>query len=447
MKNKIEKAISHYQMDGIYDGCIVGFSGGADSSALVHFLKDRCKNLLCVHINHMIRGQEADRDEEFCQGVCEKYGVGFLSFKVDIPTLARERKTGTEETAREERYRIFNEVLATHPECKCIATAHNLNDNAETIVFNLARGSGLNGICGIKPAFGKVYRPLIDVTREEIVKYCNDNEIPFVTDSTNETDEYTRNRIRHNIIPALEEINSGFLDAVSRLSNLLRQDSEYIEAQCKELIEKHSLEEKIPTEMLLSLPISLATRLLRSLCPVKLDYKSSLACLELLSQDSVGKMLSLGEGIIFKVERGYSTFVSEDELKSLGFCVPLDKEINYIEPLDIYITVNKELSGAEFTKALTLSLNESRIFGSLHVRSKRDGDTVKSGKMTKKLKRLLCDMHIPSQKRNRIPIICDEQGIVAVPHCCVRDGCKGGALIIRIYERTLTNGGLNEKEK
>ena len=135
MQKKIEQTVSKYRMDEIYDGAILGFSGGADSSALLHFLKDRTKNLLCVHINHMIRGDEADRDEEHARKICEQYGVKFLSFKLDIPKIAKESGKGLEEAARDARYEVFYSILAKSPEYKCIVTAHNSDDNLETVIL------------------------------------------------------------------------------------------------------------------------------------------------------------------------------------------------------------------------------------------------------------------------------------------------------------------------
>ena len=118
-------------MDEIYNGVILGFSGGADSSAILHYLSKHTKNILAVHINHMIRGNEALRDEFFCKTICQRYGVKFLSYRVDVPKLAKESKQGIEETARKERYKIFKKLMQEYPEYKCIVTAHNANDNAE----------------------------------------------------------------------------------------------------------------------------------------------------------------------------------------------------------------------------------------------------------------------------------------------------------------------------
>ena len=199
MENKIEKAIKQYEMSNIYEGAIIGFSGGADSSAILHYLSKKTKKLLAIHINHMIRGEEALRDEFFCKNMCKKLGVKFLSFRVDVPYLAEERKQGLEETAREERYKIFNKIISQNSDYKCIVTAHNANDNAETVIFNLSRGSGAKGIAGIKPVLNNIVRPLIYCSKQEILEYCKKNSITFVNDSTNLDTDYTRNYIKYQI--------------------------------------------------------------------------------------------------------------------------------------------------------------------------------------------------------------------------------------------------------
>ena len=167
MDAKIEYAIKAHGMDMAYSKVIIGLSGGADSSLLLHFFANRSKEVVCVHVNHMIRGAEADRDEEFCRALCEKYGVTLVVHKIDIPSLADKLGLGIEETARAERYRVFYEELDKRG-FDAILVAHNADDNLESIIFNLARGAGINGLSGIKPVNEKVLRPLIYLSKDEI---------------------------------------------------------------------------------------------------------------------------------------------------------------------------------------------------------------------------------------------------------------------------------------
>ena len=175
MERKIEYAINTFGMDKAYGRVIIGLSGGADSTLLLHHFAKRARETLCIHVNHMIRGEEAERDELFCRELCQRLGVELCVYRVDIPALSRERGTGLEETARDERYRIFNEELKKRG-FDAILTAHNADDNIESVIFNLARGSGINGLSGIKPVMDKVFRPLINCTRDDIIEYCSVNK-------------------------------------------------------------------------------------------------------------------------------------------------------------------------------------------------------------------------------------------------------------------------------
>ena len=446
MDKKIDSTISRFEMGDVFEGAIIGFSGGADSSALLHYLKDRCKNLLAVHVNHMIRGEEAEQDQRTCCKTCEKYGIELVCVRVDIPTLSKERKKGIEETAREERYRIFGQIMHQHPEYKCIVTAHNANDNAETILFNLARGSGANGLLGIKPVLDKVYRPLINVTRDEIIKYCDDNNIEYVTDSTNADTDYTRNYIRHNIIPQMLELNSGFFEACLRTGEILRRDEEYI------LGEAEKIARLVPGAKLLrkdweGKDYALLTRALKSACPVTLDYKGTNACLSLLNGWQTGKMVSLAQGITFKVEHDYCAFIQSDSIEATEFCKELKQGINIIET-GFVVSVNEECNIPEYKEIGRVSLNSQMVKGSLYARNKRDGDEIRSRGMTKKLKRILSDLHIPSHERKKLPVICDCDGVLAIPGIVARDGAfnKNGDLTLKIYSIT-TAEVTNEKEK
>ena len=447
MEKRIKEAVCRYGMEEIFSGAILGFSGGADSGALLHYLKDRCAHLVAVHVNHMIRGEEADRDEAFCRSVCEKYGVELLVYRVDVPTLSAERKKGLEETAREERYRIFREILGKNPQCKCIVTAHNSNDNAETVVFNLARGSGANGICGIKPVHENVYRPLIFSTRNDIIKYCKDNNIEYVTDSTNSDIDYTRNRIRHTVLPQLMEINPCFLESCTRLGEILRRDEEYIGAQADNII-KAVKNGKIPKKDAVSSAPSVLARVLKAVSGTALDYDDVNACLGLINRWHTGKMVNLSGGITFKVERDYCFFIPTDSTKENEFFVELAEGINKINDTGVAICVNCAFEGAGYYRLGSVRLNPSAIKGKLYARSKQDGDCVKSLGITKKLKRIFSDMHIPSHQRSRIPVICDELGVVGIPGIVARDGAfdKKGELLIEIYTKEKI-GGINEKEK
>ncbi len=188
------------------DTVVVGVSGGADSVCLLHFLSTIRGEydivLKAVHINHGIRGEEAERDEIFVKSLCEKLCVELFTFHRDVPSLAKEFGLGIEECGRRVRYEAFSSLNADK-----IAVAHTSSDNFETVLFNLIRGTSLTGISGIKPKRDKIIRPLINITRSEVEDYCAENELDYIIDSTNLSTEYTRHKIRHNVIPILKSIN------------------------------------------------------------------------------------------------------------------------------------------------------------------------------------------------------------------------------------------------
>ena len=434
MEKKISSAVDRYGLEDIYSGCVIGYSGGADSGALLHYLKDRCKNLLAVHINHMIRGEEAQRDEDFCRRTCEKYGVELLVVKIDVPTLAAQRKAGLEETARNERYRVFKEILSQRPQYKCIVTAHNANDNCETVVFNLCRGSGTKGLSGINPKNGEIYRPLILSTRSEIIEYCTVNNIEYVTDSTNSDTDYTRNYIRYRVLPSVLEINPSLPDAIFRTAELLRQDEEYI-ASLADKIFSGCEGGRLQKSVAQSTHKSVLSRLIKKMAGVNLDYTSVCAVLDLISSWHTGKRLCLGGGLVFKLEHSYCCFITEDLIEEREFSVPLsEKETDLYE---YKICVNSDTCDPLYDRVGTVWLNSRSVKGEMYARNKRDGDTVKSGGVTKKLKKIFTDKHVPSHERGKIPVICDEDGVLTVVGIVARDGAfdRHGDTVINVYKR------------
>lgn len=206
---------------------IVGVSGGADSMALLHYLRSAFPGeIIAAHVNHQLRGEESERDELFVRRYCKEHGIELKVHRADIHQLAKKEKKTIEECGRSVRYTFFRSLL--QKESDRIATAHTLSDTAETMLFHLARGTGLRGLCGIPPVRDSVIRPLIGIDRKEVEAYCKQNGLSFVQDSTNFSDLYTRNRIRQTIVPALLEINGSALQAMGRLSRQLAEEEEAI---------------------------------------------------------------------------------------------------------------------------------------------------------------------------------------------------------------------------
>lgn len=230
---KVQNTINKYQMAEKSQRLLIGLSGGADSAALLLCLYHLGYNVSACHINHCLRGAESDRDEDFCRDLCKKLGISLEVRRINVTEYCQANSLSTEEGARILRYKAFGEL-----ECDKICTAHNLNDCLETLVFNLARGSGLKGIASIPPVRDNIIRPLIDRSRQEIEDFLADLGQDYVTDSTNLQDEYSRNKIRHNVLPVLAEINPSLMKTFGATLDYLRADSSYLEKTADKAFEE-----------------------------------------------------------------------------------------------------------------------------------------------------------------------------------------------------------------
>ena len=223
---------------GIY--IAAGVSGGSDSVVMLHILNRFARKYGCllqvIHINHKIRGKEAERDAAFVRDMCSDLGLPFLLYEYDVPRMSRENHLSMEEAGREARTEAFRDAILKSgiekERCR-IALAHNKNDLAETVVHNLARGTGIRGLCSMKPKDGERIRPLLCLEKEEILLYAGEKGLSFVTDSTNLTDEYTRNRIRRFVIPALTDINEKAVAHIAETSVLAQDAADYMERQAE----------------------------------------------------------------------------------------------------------------------------------------------------------------------------------------------------------------------
>jgi tRNA(Ile)-lysidine synthase len=212
---------------------LVAFSGGIDSSSLaiaLQRLKEplKIKRLALLHINHLLRGEESYRDENFAKDFAQKYSLELFVERVDVPSLAKKRGGNMEATAREERYRLFEEVRKREG-FDLVATAHHLGDLVETIILWLTRGAGLEGLLGFEPVEGNIIRPFYLATRQEIEDFAKKQAIEWVEDSTNYDLSLTRNRIRHRVVPELKAINPNLEESVLRMREILKEENELLE--------------------------------------------------------------------------------------------------------------------------------------------------------------------------------------------------------------------------
>lgn len=259
---KIALACADYSMIERGDAVVAALSGGADSVSLLHALKQLEGQLgitvSACHINHHIRGEESDRDMLFCEELCRGLKVPLTIREADVPSMQQKHES-LEECARRVRYGFFEEVSRG----KKLATAHNSNDCAETVLLNMMRGTGLKGLCGVPPVRGNIIRPLIYCTRAEVEEYCRENVLSWVTDSTNLCEDYTRNRIRRVILPEMLKVNGSLFTTMNRMERSLRDDSALLEEMSARALEEARCPGGYSAEKLSALPKPLQSRAIR----------------------------------------------------------------------------------------------------------------------------------------------------------------------------------------
>lgn len=230
MLNKIRKTIKKFNMLKKGDIVVVAVSGGIDSVVLLHALIELAAEyrlfIIVAHLNHCLRGRESDRDEVFVKRLAEKLGVKFICKRMDVRLLLK-KGDSLQDIAREARYSFFDRIAKRYKADR-IATGHNMDDQAETVLMKFLKGAGLGGLCGIPKVKGKYIRPLIEITRKEIEEYAEDSMLKFVKDSSNKSAKYLRNRIRLKLIPILEEYNPSLKSDLARLSRILERDDVYL---------------------------------------------------------------------------------------------------------------------------------------------------------------------------------------------------------------------------
>lgn len=248
MKNKVLNTIKKYNLIQENDKIVIGVSGGPDSMCLLHILNGLKEKLnfeiVVAHINHMIR-KEAEEETQYVKNFCDKLGIKCYIKRIDVIDKSNKEKIGTEEAGRKARYDFFEEVLNIVNANK-IATAHNENDNAETVLMNIFRGAGTSGLKGIEPIRDNKYiRPIIECERSEIEEYCRVNKLQPKIDKTNFENVYTRNKIRNVLIPEIKkEFNPNIIESLNKLSILSRQENNFIQEYAKNIMENELIVEK-----------------------------------------------------------------------------------------------------------------------------------------------------------------------------------------------------------
>lgn len=381
-------------------------SGGIDSMYLLCRLQEEGREVSAAHFNHGLRGPEAERDEAFVRDFCRERGIPFYSGRGDVRTLAEREGLCLEDAARRLRYE-FLEHTARETGAASVATAHTAEDNAETILFRMARGTGLKGLGGIPPQRGIFVRPLLDETRAQAEAWLAERGIAHVQDSSNASDDFARNRIRHHVMPVLTGINGGFVSNTDRMARQLRRDEEFLQELARKHIEEHGAD----TQPLSSLPEALAARVLRRLAPAELEEIHVQALLRVARQ---GGAADVPGG---RAERVDGRLVFDPaEPAELPERSVTEGEMPLPEAGLLLRCSRCAEAGEVYSPFTTFYFPCNRICGTISVGARRPGDRIRPrGRgCGKSLKQLFLEAGIPARERGCRPVLRDGGGVMAV---------------------------------
>ncbi len=416
------------------DNVLIGVSGGADSVflalALIHIKKRLNISLGVAHINHGIRGNEADKDQIFVENFCKNHSVPYFTTNLNIPLIAKQNKLSEETAGRHERYKFFEQICQKHGYNK-IAVAHNMNDSVETMIFNIVRGSGLKGMCGIQPVNDKIIRPIIEISRSEIENYLSKNNISYCTDTTNFCDIYTRNKIRNKIIPLMQEINPTVIQTIySNLQNI-NDDNSFIDdfadsTDCISVADNNVIIDKKVFNKL-KLPIKKriifkAFALINSNCN-NIESKH----IDILTKEiSTGKILNMPNNITVESCRNELVFSYAKPPRNITFSFKVDLNESIIK--NEYFSCKFEIIDPVscYDENCLYVDAEKLLKKRLVIRNRKDGDRIKPYGMTgtKKLKQLMSELEIKASSRSLVPLLCADEEIVAVIPYRISDDYK-----------------------
>jgi len=398
MLNNLLSTIRRYDMVQEGETVICAVSGGADSMALLwamYLLKEKLGIALCAaHFNHHLRGEESDRDASFVQAFCRQFEIPlFVGGGQVIPG-----EKGLEAAARNARYRYFEGLPGK------IATAHTADDNAETVLMHLVRGTGLRGLGGIVPVSGRVIRPMLDTTRQQVLAFLQEYHIRFVEDSSNGTDAFLRNRIRHHVMPVLTQENPQFAKSLSATAQRLRQDEQQLSNQAAAAV-------TTDVSKLRQMPQGQLHRVLGLLLQQwgvpEPDAEHIRLVHAIVEAEKPSAWVSLPGGII--VERCYDRLQKRETMRPFEPVQLKSPGVTKIPELGLQVTCTPGCPVSDKVDRFTVSTQ-----GAIWLRPRQEGDTMRLWGGSKPLKKLFIDRKIPASQRPRIPVAADEKGVLGV---------------------------------
>ena len=393
-------------------------SGGADSMALLyHFIS--CQNVyglskvVACHFNHSMRGAESYRDERMVTDFCSSNDIPLIIDRLE-DHFDLEHVDHSENALRKLRYQFFDNA-ASICGADYIATAHNMNDNVETVLFRIARGTGLRGTAGIPVMRGRLLRPLLCVSREDIEEYCSINNVQYVIDSSNLENNYKRNVIRHNIMPVLSDINTDYLDSIDNLMKISSEADNYFRTEAERMIVQDALEQGILRKTLQDAMAPLNEYIIIQLLSnrVKEITRDTVdRCLEVVAS---GGKIEIAEDCYFVADDHNCFFEFRYESKEIG---PFSYENTqqYFPGKEFVFSDNINLDEDQIKRLFYSSVDYDKLNGVPLIRNIRDGDRFSSAyrKNTKSLKKLFNEKKYTAEQKDKILIMIDDDGLVWV---------------------------------
>lgn len=432
MYQKVKNYCRKYHILEQGDRIVVGVSGGADSVCLLDML---CRmrdsdnlTIMAVHVHHGLRGNEADKDEIFTQQLCKQLEVPLFCFHEEVAERAKEEKMSLEEAGRKCRYERFEEIRQKTKSTK-IAVAHHANDQAETVLFHLVRGSGIDGLAGILPVRERIIRPILCLTRKEVMDYLQERELSYRIDESNADLVYTRNKIRHQWIPMLEKMNPAVVQRIAKTASVIASATNYLHYQRDKVYRdvviqtKMSRQIKINREVLRQEHSFMQAEVLRLAFAEVAGKKEDInavhieALQELLAADT-GKKLSLPEKVTAWNEYEWLFLQKEVREKSVDFDYEF-LEMGVYELSELGAKLYLEVINVQDNKIILKDtykkmFDYDKIKGNLHIRNRESKDSLllKETGGRKSLKRYMIDEKIPQKERDKIPVLADDEDVV-----------------------------------
>jgi tRNA(Ile)-lysidine synthase len=430
---KAKETIKKYRMLSGQERVLVALSGGPDSVCLLYVLKNLKEEfnlaLSVLYVDHGLRPEEVAKEVEFCENLCAKFNLPFLTKSIDVKSYAKENKLNMQEAARELRYRVFDDT-AHEINADKVALGHTADDQAETLIMRLLRGSGPAGLSAIPPVRGKFIRPLIAIQRKEIKQYFEGERIDFIIDSSNLKKDYIRNKIRLSLMPLIEEMNPNIIDTLSRTTAIFREEERYFEILvAKTLMKLISRKTDSQIELFLSPLEAMEKVILRRTLRRAIDETKGLRginfvhiedIIELIKRGKAGDRLYLPHGM--RAIKAYSTFILTSEppvrLSTYSLEVPGEtvlKEAGILIRASIQESQESEIKDQR-PSAVVAVFDADRLIFPLMIRPRKEGDFFYPygfGKK-KKLQDFFVDEKVPRDERDAIPLILSEENIVWV---------------------------------